>query len=73
LVFPVLEDMHAGTAHQGKVPTAALGRQSRQMQLKKLMDSLARAVAEEAYEDAAKFRDQIKVINEAEELEVSSK
>ena len=73
LVFPVLEDMHAGTAHQGKVPTAALGRQSSQMQLKKLLDSLARAVAEEAYEDAAKFRDQIKVINEAEELEVSSK
>ncbi|MDA9260624.1 UvrB/UvrC motif-containing protein [Puniceicoccaceae bacterium] len=73
LVFPVLEDMHAGTAHQGKVPTAALSRQSSQMQLKKLLDSLARAVAEEAYEDAAKFRDQIKVIKEAEELEVSSK
>jgi protein-arginine kinase activator protein McsA len=43
------------------------------MQLKNLMDSLARAVAEEAYEDAAKFRDQIKVIKETEELEVSPK
>jgi protein arginine kinase activator len=73
LVFPVLEDMHAGTAHQGKVPTDALSRQSSQMQLKNLMDSLARAVAEEAYEDAAKFRDQIKVIKETEELEVSPK
>ena len=71
LVFPVLEDMHAGTAHKGKVPTNSLSRQSSQMQLKKLMDSLARAVAEEAYEDAAKFRDQIKVFKEAEELEVS--
>ena len=73
LVFPVLEDMHAGTAHKGKVPTVALTRQSSQMQLKNLLGSLARAVAEEAYEDAAKFRDRIKVIKEAVELEVSSK
>jgi len=76
LVFPVLEDMHAGTAHQGKVPTVALSRQSSHMQLKQLMGSLARAVAEEAYEDAAKFRDQIKEIKELKEagaLEVSPK
>lgn len=72
LVLPVLEDMHAGTSHKGKVPTV-LSRQSRKMQLKNLQDSLARAVAEEAYEDAAKFRDQIKEVKEAAELEVSSK
>jgi protein arginine kinase activator len=73
LVMPVLEDMHAGTTHKGKVPTVALSRQSSQLQLKNLQDSLARAVAEEAYEEAAKFRDQINAIKEAEELEVSSK
>lgn len=73
LVFPVLEDMHAGTTHKGKVPTVAMSRQSSQLQLKNLQDSLARAVAEEAYEEAAKFRDQINAIKEAEELEVSSK
>ena len=73
LVLPVLEDMHAGTTHKGKVPTVALSRQSSKMQLKNLQDALARAVAEEAYEQAAKFRDQIKAIQEAEELEVSSK
>lgn len=73
LVVPVLEDMHAGTTHKGKVPTVALSRQSSQMQLKNLQDALASAVAEEAYEEAAKFRDQIKAIKEAEELELASK
>ena len=73
LVLPVLEDMHAGTTHKGKVPTVALSRQSSKMQLESLQDALARAVSEEAYEEAAKFRDQIKAIKEAEELEVSSK
>ena len=73
LVVPVLEDMHAGTTHKGKVPTVALSRQSSQLQLQNLQDSLASAVAEEAYEEAAKFRDQINAIKEAAELEVSSK
>ncbi|MFQ3225176.1 MAG: protein arginine kinase activator [Lentimonas sp.] len=73
LVLPVLEDMHAGTTHKGKVPIMALSRQSSKMQLKDLQDSLACAVAEEAYEEAAKFRDQIKAMKVAEELEVSSK
>ena len=72
LVLPVLEDMHAGTTHKGKVPTVALSRQSSQMQLKQLQDALSRAVSEEAYEEAAKFRDQIKAIKEAEAVEVSS-
>jgi protein arginine kinase activator len=73
LVLPVLEDMHAGTSHQGKVPQVALSRQSIQMRLKQLKESLARSVADEAYEQAAELRDQIKAIEEAENLEVSSK
>ena len=73
LVLPVLEDMHAGTSHQGKVPEVALSRQASQVQLKHLKDSLARSIAEEAYEKAAEFRDQIKAIEEAEEVEVSQK
>ena len=72
LVLPVLADMHAGTTHKGKVPTVALSRQSSKMQLKNLQDALARAVSEEAYEEAAKFRDQIKAIKETEAMEVSS-
>jgi protein arginine kinase activator len=71
LVHPALEDMHAGTSHKGKVPSFAIQRQSYRMELKHLKDALARAVTEEAYEEAAKFRDQIKLVEEAAELEVS--
>lgn len=71
LVYPVLEEMHAGTLHKGKVPKVALLRQSNKMELKNLKDALNRAVAEEAYEEAAKFRDRIKLIEEAEKMEVS--
>lgn len=74
-VKPVLEDMHAGTAHNGKVPEIALRRQSSLQRIHQLKESLARAVAAEAYEDAAKFRDQIKELEDAhaEEMETSSR
>jgi protein arginine kinase activator len=54
LLLPILEDMHEGVSHQGKVPTITLSRQSNQLQLKKLKDFLSKAIAEEAYEKAAK-------------------
>lgn len=60
VLHPVLEDMHVGTCHKGKTPELALTRQSVTAQLNKLETALARAVEEEAYEDAAKYRDQIK-------------
>lgn len=71
LLLPMLEDMHEGTTHKGKVPAVALSRQSTQLQLKKLQDFLAKAVAEEAYEDAAKYRDQIRVLEQVENLKVT--
>ncbi len=72
IIRPVLEDMHVGTTHKGKIPELALSRQVNQAQLESLRAALARAVAQEAYEDAAKYRDQIKLIEEAvAELEVS--
>lgn len=71
LLLPMLDDMHEGVFHKGKVPTAALSRQSSQLQLKKLQDFLNKAIAKEAYEDAAKYRDQIKELQESENLEVS--
>lgn len=66
LLLPMLEDMHEGVSHKGKIPTVAISRQSHQLQLKKLQDFLAKAIVEEAYEDAAKYRDQIKALQEAE-------
>lgn len=59
LVRPVLEDMHSGISHTGKVPELSLERQSAEEELQRLQKQLDRAVAEEAYEEAAKFRDEI--------------
>lgn len=72
LLHPVLEDMHVGTSHKGKTPEVALNRQSATAQLQNLERSLAEAIADEAYEDAAKYRDQIKFLKEnAANLELS--
>ncbi|PXA04250.1 excinuclease ABC subunit B [Coraliomargarita sinensis] len=72
LLRPVLEDMHVGTCHKGKTPDVALSRQSITVQLDKLEKALAKAIDEEAYEDAAKYRDQIKSLKEeAENYEYS--
>ena len=67
LLRPVLEDMHAGITHKGKVPQVALSRQSAAAELQNLEDKLQRAIADEAYEDAAKYRDQIQAIKETAE------
>lgn len=73
ILRPVLEDMHIGTSHKGKIPELALTRQNVSAHLEKLEHALAQAIAEEAYEDAAKFRDQIQVLKEdAHTLEYSS-
>ncbi len=59
-IVPVLEDMHAGLSHKGKVPKVLIKRRSFKYELITLKESLSRAVAEEAYEEAAKFRDKIR-------------
>jgi len=69
LVKPVLEDMHAGTTHVGKIPAMALKRYASQMETKRLKDALADAVASEEYELAARYRDQIKEIESAVAVE----
>lgn len=67
VIRPVLEDMHAGTVHKGKVPEVALSRQTNVAELQALENALHSAIEEEAYEDAAKYRDQIKAIKDAAE------
>ena len=64
LLKPVLEDMHAGTIHKGKTPDVALSRQTSMAKLQSLESALLRAISEEAYEDAAKFRDEIQAYKE---------
>ncbi len=73
LLIPMLEDMHEGTSHKGKIPKTALNRQSDKLQLKTLQDFLDKAVAEEAYEEAAKYRDEIKALQNAEKLKTLQK
>ena len=70
LLLPMLEDMHEGISHQGKIPTTSINNQSNQLQLEKLQNFLSKAIAEEAYEEAAKYRDQIKEFKESKNLEV---
>ncbi|MFP4157324.1 MAG: UvrB/UvrC motif-containing protein [Opitutales bacterium] len=62
LLRPALEDMHVGSQHQGKVPERALNRQDIHRQLHSLQGALEDAIQEEAYEEAAKLRDQIHAI-----------
>lgn len=69
LLQPALEDMHPGTTHKGKIPKVAISRQTSIAKLHDLENALQRAIAEEAYEDAAKFRDQIQACIKAAECE----
>ena len=59
LVAPMLENMHKGTTHTGKVPSTALERRSLYERLTKLEVDLNQAIKDERYEDAARFRDEI--------------
>jgi protein arginine kinase activator len=70
----VLEDMHTGLQHVGKVPDLALQRQSSQSVMRRLQESLARAISEEAYEQAATLRDEIQSLHSEskEEQEITT-
>lgn len=59
MVAPMLENMHKGTRHAGKVPEKALRRRSLVERVSELEAGLATAVKEERYEDAARLRDEL--------------
>ncbi|MDR1279582.1 MAG: UvrB/UvrC motif-containing protein [Opitutaceae bacterium] len=76
MVGSMLENMHKGTAHAGKVPAKSLTSKSLYDRLTELEVNLNEAVKTERYEDAAKYRDeirQIKSTREVEELDLSKK
>ncbi|CAI8258401.1 MAG: Protein-arginine kinase activator protein [Opitutia bacterium UBA7350] len=72
LLEPILEDMHSGLKHIGKVPAFALNRQSFLTQMNNLKVSLARAIESEAYEEAAQYRDKIQALESELQKEKSS-
>ncbi len=58
-LMPLLENIHGETQHTGKFPKRAPDDSQQQYRLIKLRQELRTAVEEEAYEDAARLRDEI--------------
>jgi protein arginine kinase activator len=59
MVAPMLENMHKGVRHAGKVPEKALRRRSLVQRVAELEAGLADAIRAERYEDAAGLRDEL--------------
>ncbi|QQL44896.1 UvrB/UvrC motif-containing protein [Sulfuriroseicoccus oceanibius] len=55
----LVKAMHKGVRHHGKVPSGAVMRRVLDERRQELEEELAKAIAEERYEDAARFRDQL--------------
>ena len=62
---PMLEGMHKGITHSGKIPQAALQRKTLYDRLTKLELDLTDAIKSEQYEEAARFRDEISQVKQA--------
>lgn len=65
MLEPMLDGMHKGTKHTGKIPQAALARKSLYERLTKLELDLTDAIKTERYEDAARTRDEISQVKQA--------
>lgn len=62
---PLLDTMHKGSEHTGKVPLRALARKSLSERLTQLETNLDQAIKAERFEDAARFRDEINQVKSA--------
>jgi protein arginine kinase activator len=67
VLIPLLSSMHKGTSHVGKVPSHALARRSVYERLTKLETELDLAIKAERFEDAARYRDEIRQIKQTAE------
>ncbi len=65
LIEPMLETMHKGIAHTGKIPQRAIERKSLYERLTQLEADLDQAIKAERYEDAARYRDEIHQVRQA--------
>jgi protein arginine kinase activator len=72
VVEPMLENMHKGVKHVGKVPRKAIDRKSLYDRLTQLEVHLDEAVKSERYEDAARYRDEIHQVKQAFEQKLPS-
>ena len=63
-LLPLLESIHGDVKHAGKTPRRLPKPKAAQPELSQLRKKLAKAVADEAYEDAARLRDKIKELEQ---------
>ena len=64
IVAPMLDSMHKGTRHAGKVPHKAIERRSLHDRMVELEKGIALAIKAERYEDAARFRDELQQLRQ---------
>ena len=57
---PLLEGMHAGSKHLGKIPSSSQLKVEFQQSMVRLRSDLQNAIEQEDYEEAARIRDQLK-------------
>jgi protein arginine kinase activator len=67
ILDPMLDGMHKGTVHSGKVPHRAMERKTLYDRLTKLEGDLTEAIRAERYEEAARCRDEINQVRQAAE------
>ncbi len=60
ILEPLLEGMHAGIKHLGKIPAGSKSRVQFEQSLGELKSQLQDAIERENYEEAARIRDQLK-------------
>jgi protein arginine kinase activator len=65
MLEPMLDTMHKGVVHTGKIPQRALERKSLYERLTKLETELDQAIKAERYEDAARYRDELHQVKQA--------
>ncbi|TCS94237.1 UvrB/UvrC motif-containing protein [Hazenella coriacea] len=61
---PLLRRIHGQSVHRGKIPERTKGELKLKRELEHLKEELARKIKEEAFEEAARLRDQIRSLSE---------
>ena len=67
LLEPMLDTMHKGSSHSGKIPQRAVARKSLYERLTQLETELELAIKAERYEDAARYRDELSQVRQSVE------
>ncbi len=63
----LLENIHGSTQHTGKIPQRTPAESRKKYELIRLRNELRQAIRDENYEEAARLRDQIRILEEQQE------